>query len=132
YNKPFIIKGPVIDLFDPQLPVLDQKAVNPGEQSLLYNVGRIANKSIPQVLAAASRASDELVTANSYSFTVKSPVKTMNSMRVLLPAEPKSILVTDNKGLEITGIKSDWDKSTHTLYLGFANSPDGIRVLLKW
>ncbi|MBL4678967.1 MAG: hypothetical protein JKY70_22665 [Mucilaginibacter sp.] len=130
--KPYTIKGPVIDLFDPQLPVLVQKVINPGEQSLLYNVKRVAVKSKPQVLAAAARAYDEKVQGNTYSFVVKSPVKTLNSMRVLLPAKPKSTKVTDASGQQIMDVKTSWDESSKTVYLGFANSPDGIKVTLSW
>ena len=36
-TKPYHVNGPVIDLFDPQLPVLAQKDVQPGEQSLLFD-----------------------------------------------------------------------------------------------
>ncbi|TWR24964.1 hypothetical protein FPZ42_14520 [Mucilaginibacter achroorhodeus] len=130
--KPYIIKGPVIDLFDPQLPVLAQKVINPGEQSLLYNVNRVTVKNKPQVLAAAARAYDEKVQGNTYSFVVKSPVKTLNSMRVLLPAKPKSTKVADAKGQQIMDVKTSWDESSKTVYLGFANSPDGIKVTLSW
>jgi len=131
-TKPYVVKGPVIDLFDPQLPVLAEKTVNPGEQSLLYAVNRVANKSKPQVLAAAARVYNEKVQAGSYSFVTKSPAKTVNSMRVLLPAQPKTITVTDSNRQAITDIKSSWDTSSNTLYLGFANSPDGVKVDLKW
>ncbi len=131
-SKPYVVKGPVIDLFDPQLPVLAEKTINPGEQALLYAVNRVADKKKPQVLAAAARAYDEKIQPGSYSFTVKSPIKTLNSMRVLLPARPKTTTVTDNTGQTITDVKSAWDASSNTLYLGFANSPDGIKVDLKW
>jgi hypothetical protein len=131
-SNPYTIKGPVIDLFDPQLPVLTQKVVNPGEQSLLYNVNRVGNKTKPQVLAAAARAYNEVVQARSYSFVVKSPIKTLNSMRVLLPEKPKTTKVTDSKGQEITDVKTSWDASSKTVYLGFANSPEGIKVSLSW
>lgn len=131
-SKPYVIKGPVIDLFDPQLPVLAEKKVSPGEQSLLFAIDRIADKSKPQVLASASRIYEEHVLAGSYSFVAKSPVNTLNSMRVLLPAEPRTIAVTDSKGQTITDVKTSWDKSSNTLYLGFANSPAGIKVDLKW
>jgi hypothetical protein len=131
-SKPYTIKGPVIDLFDPQLPVLAEKIVNPGEQSLLYNVNRVANKTKPQVLAAAARAYNEVVQAKSYSFVVKSPVKTLNSMRVSLPAKPKITKVTDRKGQEVADVKMSWDASSNTVYLGFANDPDGIKVSLSW
>jgi len=131
-SKPYTIKGPVIDLFNPQLPVLAQKTVPPGEQSLLYDLNRVANKKQPKVLASASRIYDEHIQADSYSFVAKSPINTVNSMRVLLPAQPKHIKVTDNTDKIITDAKSSWDVSTHTLYLGFDNSPDGIKVNLKW
>jgi hypothetical protein len=131
-NKPYTIKGPVIDLFDPQLPVLAGKTINPGEQGLLYNVNRVANKAKPQVLAGAARVYNEKVQGASYSFVAKSPIKTLNSMRVLLPTKPKVTKVTDCNGQEITDAKTSWDASSNTLYLGFANNPDGIKVSLSW
>ena len=131
-SKPYTIKGPVIDLFDPQLPVLTQKTVPPGEQSLLYALNRVANKKQPKVLASASRIYDEHIQVDSYSFVAKSPINTVNSMRVLLPVRPKNIKVTNSAGKIISDVKSSWDTSTHTLYLGFDNSPDGIKVNLKW
>jgi hypothetical protein len=131
-SKPYTINGPVIDLFDPQLPVLAEKTVNPGEQALLYVVGRVADKTKPQVLASASRIYEENTQGSSYSFVAKSPIKTLNSARVLLPSQPKTTTVTDSKGQTITDVKTSWDPSSNTLYLGFANSPDGIKVDLKW
>lgn len=126
------VNGPVIDLFDQQLPVLSSKSIAPGTQAFLYNIGRIANKKRPQVLAAAARAYNEKVTNNSYSFIVKSPINTTNSMRVLLPAEPKNISVKDAAGNALTDVQSSWDKSSNTLYLSFENNPDGISVQLGW
>ena len=131
-KNPFSVKGPVIDLFDPQLTVLAEKIVTPGEQAFLYDLSRVANKKQPKVLASASRIYDELAEGNSYSFIAKSPVNTLNSLRVLLPSQPKDIKVSDSKGQKITDVKTSWDASSSTLYLGFANSPDGIKVDLKW
>jgi hypothetical protein len=131
-SKPYVVKGPVIDLFDPQLPVLAEKTINPNEQALLYVVKRVADKKQPKVLASASRVYDEVVTENSYTFVAKSPIKTLNSARILLPAQPKETVVTDSEGKTIADVKSSWDKSSKTLYLGFANSPDGIKVSIKW
>src|SRR6202012_1832458 len=54
-SKPYVVKGPVIDLFDPQLPGFATKTVYPGEQSLLYDLSRVADRSKPAVLASASR-----------------------------------------------------------------------------
>jgi hypothetical protein len=126
------VKGPVIDLFDPQLPVLKNKWVKPGEQSLLFDLRRVDNKNQPQVLAAAARIYEESVQNNEYTFVAKSPVNTVNSMRVLLPREPKQITVTDSKGETAGNVKTSWDKKTKTLWMSFDNSPEGIKVDIKW
>jgi hypothetical protein len=131
-SKPYVVKGPVIDLFDPQLPILTEKIVRPDEQALLYDLKRVADKNKPQVLASASRIYSEKITVNSYSFVAKSPINTLNSMRVLLPSQPKETVVADSNGKTITDVRSSWDKNTNTLYMGFNNSPDGIRVNIKW
>ena len=131
-TKPYVVKGPVIDLFDPQLSVLAEKVVNPGEQAFLYDLSHVADKKQPKVLASASRIYDEVKQGNSYSFIAKSPAKTLNSMRVLLPSQPKETEVTDSKGQKMADLKTSWDVSSNTLYLGFANSPDGIKIDLKW
>jgi hypothetical protein len=126
--KPYHINGPVIDLFNPQLPVLAEKNVQPGEQSLLFDLSRVADKKKPQVLASAARIYDEKVAGSHYSFIAKSPINTNNSMRILLSSKPTHIIVTDSKDNVINEVQSSWDVSSHTLYLGFANSPDGIKV----
>ncbi|ETZ21637.1 hypothetical protein N824_27345 [Pedobacter sp. V48] len=131
-NEPYKIKGPVIDLFDPNLPVLAEKVIKPGEQALLYNVLRIKDKTKPMVLATASRIYDEVRNGRAYSFVCKSPAKTVNSIRVLLPAKPIKNTILDSNGEEIADVKSSWDESSNTLYLGFENSPDGIKVNLTW
>lgn len=131
-TQPYIIKGPVIDLFDPQLPVLAEKIVNPGEQAYLYDVKRVADKATPKVLASAARVYEEQVKGRQYSFIAKSPANTLNSMRILLPAPPKQLMITDNKGEKITDFKNAWDTSSNTLYLGFENSPEGMRVRIIW
>ncbi len=84
-QSPYIIKGKLIDLFDPEIPVLNEKQVKPGEQAFLFNIGSVKNPKTPQVLATAARVYDEKVGAKDYSFVVKSPLNTTNVMRVLLP-----------------------------------------------
>ena len=131
-SKSFTVEGPVIDLFDPQLPVLTQKIVKPGEQALLYDLKRISTKLIPHVLAAASRTSDEQVNTNSFSFLSKGPVKTVNVMRILLPAVPLKISINDSNNAELNDYTKSWDTLSNTLLLTFNNQPSGIKVNLTW
>ena len=126
------IKGELIDLFDPTLPVLTEKEIKHGEQSLLFDVDRVANKNKPQVLASASRVYDEVRNQNSYSFVAKSPLNTINAMRILLPAKAMKINVSDSDSNAINNVQFSWDEKSKTLFLGFDNSPKGIKVKLSW
>jgi hypothetical protein len=130
-KEPYEIDGPVIDLFDPQLPVLAKKTVEPGQQALLYNIKRIENKKKPQVLAGACRVYNETTQGKTYSFVAKSPVNTRNSMRVLLPAQPVKTVVTNSKGEKVEA-ESSWDAGSGTFYMGFDNDPDGIQVTIEY
>jgi hypothetical protein len=131
-KEPLQINGPVIDLFDPELPVLQAKIVNPGEQSFLYDLNRIKNKKRPQVLCSASRVSKEISREKSYSFWVKSPSNTMNVMRILLPIEPKETKLLDDKNQPIKEFAASWDEGSKTHLLKFENDSNGIQVNIKW
>lgn len=130
-ESPYTIKGKLIDLFDPEIPVLKEKKVNPGEQAFLYNIERVENPKTPQVLATAARVYDEKISGNEYTFTVRSPQHTTNAMRILLPGKVRDVLVTDANGKAIP-MKHSWDKSSKTCFLSFENSPDGLQVKLTW
>ena len=125
-KDPLILKGNYIDLFEPNLPVLKQKVVNPDEQAFLFNIDAVKNKKKPQVLASASRQYDEQTGKRSYSFIAKSPAETNNVMRILLPKQPKDVKVF------APTFTSEWDKATHTLLLQFENNPEGVQVNIEW
>ena len=131
-DKPYQLKGRFIDLFDPQLPVLAQKTVNPGEQAFLINLDQVKNPDQPQVLCGAARVYDEKVKKASYSFVAKSPAETTNVMRVLLPAAPKKVKIRDAEGEDMKEATSEWDEASRTLLLTFENSPEGVQVKCKW
>ncbi len=127
-DEPLTLKGKFIDLFDPELPVLREKTVKPGEQAFLFDISRVKDKKQPQVLAAASRQYDEQRTANSYSFVAKSPAQTSNVMRILLPKKAKSVKVEGTKDCTW-----DWNSNDlNTLLLKFENNPDGVKVDITW
>ena len=125
-SEPLQLNGSYIDLFDPKLPCLKQKTVNPGEQAFLFDIRAVGQKNRPQVLAAASRQSDESIGKKSYSFIAKSPAETDNVMRILLPKKPKEITVS------CSPFTSEWDEDTHTLLLQFENHPEGVQVKVEW
>jgi hypothetical protein len=130
-DQPLHIKGPVIDMFDPLLPVLQEKIIYPGQQCLLYDLKRIKEKNIPEVLCSASRVYNQKRQKNSFSFIAKSPSNTQNVLRILLPAKPSSIAVKDAEGKSLESTY-DWDELSHTCLLQFVNSANGRSVNIKW
>lgn len=130
-DTPYILKGLLIDLFDPELPILSEKVVNPGEQAYLLNISRVEDKEKPQVLCGAARVYNEEIGKKSYKFLTKSPINTTNVMRVLLPFAPKSVSIWDKNGKELNA-SNVWDDNSKTCLLKFENAPDGVWVSYKW
>ena len=126
-NDLYLIKGNLIDLFDPALPVYQSKSIQPGEQALFLNVDRVKDKRKPQVLASACRIYEEKTSKNGYSFVAKSPIHTTNVSRILLPAQPLSVWI-DGMEKQTAGA---WDRQTKTYLLEFENSPEGVSVEFK-
>ena len=131
-SSPYVVEGPVIDLFDPDLPVLKEKAVQPGHQAYLFDLNRIDKNSAPRILATAARPSEVEKTGSSYSFVAKSPTGTRNAMRILLPEEPANIQVLDHNDSPVKDLKKNWDAETQTLLLKFDNNADGRKVTVEW
>jgi hypothetical protein len=130
-TAPLTLNGSFIDLFSPALPVVKQKVLNPGTQGYLYDLSKIKDRQKPQVLATAARVSDENITGKQYVFTAKSPAKTNNVMRILLPVKPSEI--TARTGVEALKFTSQqWDEESHTLLLAFENYSEGVNVKIAW
>ncbi|MDR1881890.1 MAG: hypothetical protein LBR26_03805 [Prevotella sp.] len=128
-DKPLVLSGLYIDLFNKDLPVLSRKTINPGEQAYLYDVKKIKDKSKARVLCGASRIYDEKQDANSYSFIAKSPENTTNVSRVLLPGKPVSVVI--NNDME-KNPDTMWDEQSNTYLLSFENDTEGVKVVFKW
>ena len=130
-TKPLIVNGPVIDLFDPNLPVLNKKIIEPGTQGFLYDLSSIKTGQT-KVLAAAARVYDEAIKDKSYSFTVKSPSNTANVMRISLPSQPISVSASHGSNKAIPLTKNQWDANSKTIVLGFENFSEGVMVDIRW
>ena len=129
-DEPLKIEGCYIDLFDPELPVITEKNVKPGEQAFLYDVTKLTDTTQPMVLCGASRIQGEVSKPDSYLFSVKSPANTTNVSRVYLPWQPQEVKVTSADGKALLGTY-EWDEKSHTCQLKFENDPQGVIVELK-
>ena len=125
-DEPYRLSGLFIDLYDPQLPVYTEKEILPGTQGFYYNV-KAAGKA-PKILAAASRAYEIKKKGKSFSYLAKAPIGTVNASRILIPSQPKSVLVNGKEVLD----NACWNAASKTYFLSFDNDPDGVRVRIRW
>jgi hypothetical protein len=131
-GQPLVFKGKFIDLFNPDLPVLEKKIVLPGTQSLLYDLSAVKNPGHPEVVASACRIYQKQSTHNQYSFMTEAPINTTIAMRILLPRKPKLIKLRKISGEEIGLNTSSWDKKSRTLFISFESQPSGVHVLIDY
>lgn len=131
-SNPYILKGMFVDMFDPQLPIVYKKIVEPGSQAFLYDIKRVIDKNKPQVLASAARIYEEKINPGEYSFVAKSPVNTTNIMRILLPSKPNSYNIKDGEGNILKNASLDWDNESKTCRVIFENNPKGITVIINY
>ena len=131
-NEPYVVSGLFVDLFDPKLPIVSEKIVQPGSQAFLYDIKKIKKAKNPCILASAARIYNEEIRSGKYSFTAKSPINTVNSMRIFLPSKPLSCSIEDKNGKIVENSFYEWDSISKTFYLSFDNNPEGITVIIQF
>jgi hypothetical protein len=128
-QEPLVVQGPLLDLYDPELPVLPAKSVAPSKQAFLYRLPPATAQPVPRVLAAASRVYGFKAQGASVSFSAKSPANTNNVMRILLPTAPAKVEVTHQAAPEPE--THTWDAQSSTLLLKFRNYSEGVDVKIN-
>jgi len=129
-KEPLLLKGSYIDIFDPELPIVESKLVNPGEVALLYDLGKF-DKSKPKVLVSASRIRNENIQGNVFTFLSLGPEGVTAKARIFLPSKPKSVKVRTFNA-KIWDFQNLWDENSNTLLLTYENFPDGLRIEVKF
>lgn len=121
-----VLKGRLVDLFDAEMPVRSEVALSPGKRALLLDLD-FFSAGRARVVAAACRVRDEAVLGRTLSFRASGIARTNAVVRLILPSEPKAVLVS---GLPLAPDRYDFGAGT--LRLRFANSPDSVPVEIRW
>jgi hypothetical protein len=125
-TKPRILHGRYINLFDPELTVLNTVTVRPGSRMLLFDLDT-ARPSTQRVVAAAARVRDEKTAGNVLSFRVDGIGGTNGVLRVTAKQAPREVTM-DGRTIEA----SRYDFSQGTVRLRFPNSPDPVAVEIRF
>lgn len=122
--SPLRIPGAFVNLFDAALPIIRECALEPGARALLYDL-EWARQNGPKakVAAASARIANERIESGAFTFTTRGPANTTANLRILLPSSPASVQLEPAQSFQ-----QDWDESSETLTLRFANIAENVAV----
>ncbi|RAW12846.1 hypothetical protein DC345_21405 [Paenibacillus taichungensis] len=127
-----VIPGPIVDLFDSNLSVLSQVALNPGEQALLYDVeaGRPTDEEV-SVIAASSRIEDLSLSATGFRFIARGPASMKATARLYCKSKPLSAeYVVQEQSAPVVW---DWDPESKTVLLQYEHgNENNAEVHVRW
>ncbi|MGG3308237.1 hypothetical protein ABER23_12485 [Paenibacillus lautus] len=117
-DEPLTISGPIVNLFDSKLSVLDQVTLSPGQQALLYDVeaGRPSDGKV-SVIAASSRIEELAQTESGFRFIARGPSNLQASARLYCPIEPISVQYVIQDQVVTAGWV--WDPQSLTVLLQY-------------
>ncbi|MCL4215681.1 MAG: hypothetical protein KJ052_01530 [Candidatus Hydrogenedentes bacterium] len=121
-EEPLELHGSLVDLFNPQLPVLDRVTLAPGERGLYCDLAWYDAQEIDaKVIGAGARVRQEKLEQNAFSFVLRGPAGTTANVRVRLPAKPAGIECP-------VPFEHRWDSDSATLWLTLPNNATDIPV----
>lgn len=111
------LTGTIVDMFDPDFPIIPAKTITPGQQAVLFDLARIPSDA-PRVIATCARVETLDVTDTGMTCTVKAPSQVRARLLLRLPREMGDVVATDENGTHLP-IESRWDAATRTLWLAY-------------
>lgn len=117
------IPGPVVDLFEPLLPVKREVRLAPGEQAFLFDLerGRPEEGQV-QCIAASSRIEQLEYNAEGFRFQPKGPEGMVAAARFYCPRQPAN--ATRECGGERIELPFQWDEQSSTVLLRYEHCCD--------
>jgi hypothetical protein len=124
------ITGRYLDLLAGKASVVTDPSFKPGSRFLLEDLGRVGNK--PQVLASASAIRDLKVGNGEMTFTAVGPENVNNVVSLRLPEQGTNVTAVTADGNAVAALQSRWMAAGNVEEIEFPNSPDGVKVTVRW
>jgi len=129
-NEPIELQGKFINVFDAELPVVENPTIQPGQSHLYRDVTDLLEDSKPSILHTTHRLMDQKQVRNAMRAVVRGPAETPAVMRIHCGNRKlKDVRARDNQGNELP---IDVKQDNQTLRLRFPNVPEGVNVLARW
>jgi len=121
----YVLRGRYLNLFDPNLTLLESVTISPGVRMLLVDLDKFHGG--PKVVAAACRVREERVVDNLLRFRAEGIADTNAVVGIATRAAPAEILI-DDKPLAA----SQYDFAQQFLRVRFKNSVEPVAMEVRW
>jgi hypothetical protein len=118
--KPYVLHGRYINLFSPDLAVVENVEVTPGARLLLLDV----NRTSARVVAAACRVRDEQTEGKTLRFLADGIADTNAVVQIASRTAPSQVLAG--------GKPAQFDYNSGLVRVRFANSVDPVEIRVTW
>lgn len=129
-DRPCILKGRFVRLFDTNLPVVNEVVLVPGENALLYDLDKIPDNEDIRLIAAASRIEDFKADDRGFSFIARGP-EGVNAVARFYSKRKVSCVKGYIGGKEVR-VGSIWEDDSKTVLITYPNSTDGIKIIVEF
>jgi hypothetical protein len=130
-RTPLVLSGKLVDVLDPELPVLDGVKVEPGTSGVYRDVTSVLDNAAdsrmrPHVLHCTHRLMSQEHKSGVLRFTIRGPAETPAVVRLFsASSKANGISAHDTAGHDV---RIDVRDDGTTLRLRFPNNPDGVTV----
>lgn len=123
--------GPVVDVLDPKLPVVERIDVAAGASAIFRLVGSVLAGEGPVVLHCTHRLIEQSHTATRSRVVIRGPAETPGVVRLFAGARRGDVAVRTSAG-EPLDARVDVDDEFRTLLIRFPNVPAGAVIEIAW
>lgn len=127
-ETPFTLKGRFVDLLDANLPIKTELTLAPGTQGWFLDLEKITTNA-PNALASSGRIENWNVEGSQLRYTAASPDAMEIATRLLLPGEPKEIVLAEET---LSRDRYRWDAESATLFFKHPGATNPISVSITW
>ena len=126
-DSPLVLEGNYVNLFDPNLRVIDKIELAPGDRALLLDLNKVSGE-VPLVLASSCRI--EAISTDTKEKTIKinatSPTDIEAICLLKLENEPRDVKINNESPQTIR-----WNEQSKTLFFSFHTSDVSIIDILE-
>ncbi|MBQ3503341.1 MAG: hypothetical protein IJA75_01400 [Oscillospiraceae bacterium] len=128
-SQPLTIPGTFVDLLENDFPIVKQKILLPGENTLLFDLDKIRKESV-RIIGTSARIFSLEETETGYSIACKAAAEITVHMRIKLGKTVMSASARDEEGTQVP-VSCCWDEDTDTVLLTFPSTNSMTYVLLN-